>query len=174
MKRPNRARLSAVVLTFAAVAAACSGSADTGESSATSASDPLPTATFVTFDGEDVALASYTGRPLVVNFWASWCPSCVAEMSSAFRPAQQQLGDEVTFLGINIQDERPKALDLVAETGALFDLAEDETGELYTELGGLGMPFTVFVSAAGEVIERHNGPLTEQQLVDRINEFLLS
>jgi hypothetical protein len=75
---------------------------------------------------------------------------------------------------MNIADERDKALELVDETGALFDLAEDSSGELYTELGGLGMPFTVFVSADGQVLDVHNGPLTEDQLVDRINDVLLS
>ena len=50
--------------------------------------------------------------------------------------------------------------------------AEDPRGELYSELGGLGMPFTVFITADGEVVERHNGPLSEQQLRDKIAEEL--
>ena len=131
---------------------------------------PVPTLEFATFDGATATLADYDGRPLVVNFWASWCPSCVAEMSAAFRPVQEQLGDQVAFLGMNIQDERTLALRLVDETGVLFDLAEDPDGDLYTELGGLGMPFTVFVSADGLIVEEHNGPLTEGQLGDKIAE----
>jgi hypothetical protein len=94
-------------------------------------------------------------------------------MSAAFLPAQEQLGDQVAFLGLNIQDDRSRALELVDETGVLFDLAEDPDGALYTALGGLGMPFTVFVSADGQVLEAHNGPLTEDQLVDLISEVLL-
>ena len=74
---------------------------------------------------------------------------------------------------MNIADERAKALELVAETGVLFDLAEDPDGALYTALGGLGMPFTVFVSADGQVLDVHNGPLTEGQLIDKISEVLL-
>ncbi|MFQ5948770.1 MAG: TlpA family protein disulfide reductase [Acidimicrobiia bacterium] len=135
---------------------------------------PAPGLSFEMFDGSTATLADYQGRPLVVNFWASWCPSCVAEMSAAFRPVQQRLGDEVAFLGMNIQDRRGPALELVEETGVLFDLAEDPDGELYVELGGLGMPFTVFISEDGEVLEKHNGPLTEGQLEDMISEVLLA
>jgi len=134
---------------------------------------PAPITPFVLFDGSAASFADYKGTPLVVNFWASWCPSCVAEMSAAFLPAQQRLGDQVAFVGLNIQDERDKAEELAAETGVLFDLAEDADGALYVDLGGLGMPFTVFINADGDVVDEHNGPLTEGQLVEKIEEVLL-
>ena len=182
MKRSTKTRMTFLVGALALVAAACSGGSDQaathGGDGATVASqvqgDPVPTDTFETFAGETASLEDYAGRPVVVNFWASWCPSCVAEMSAAFLPAQQQLGEQVAFLGMNIADERSRAVELVAETGVLFDLAEDPAGDLYTALGGLGMPFTVFVSADGQVLDVHNGPLTEGQLVDKINHVLLS
>ena len=182
MKHSMKTRMTIVAGALAVLAAACSGAPDAadapeGDGATTSSQaqgDPIPTDTFETFAGETVSLADYAGRPVVVNFWASWCPSCVAEMSAAFLPAQQQVGEQVAFLGMNIQDERSRALELVEETGVLFDLAEDPDGTLYTALGGLGMPFTVFVSADGQVVDAHNGPLTENQLVDKINEVLLS
>jgi thiol-disulfide isomerase/thioredoxin len=182
MKHSMKARMTILTGALALVAAACSGGGDSLESSggdetastSIAQADPIPTATFETFAGETASLADYAGRPLVVNFWASWCPSCVAEMSAAFLPAQQQLGEQVAFLGMNIADERSKALELVRETGVLFDLAEDPEGGLYTALGGLGMPFTAFVSADGRVLDVHNGPLTEGQLVDKVNKVLLS
>ena len=68
------------------------------------AGEPAPPTPFLLFDGTEATFADYRGRPLVVNFWASWCPSCVAEMSAAFRPVQEQLGDRVAFLGMNTQD----------------------------------------------------------------------
>jgi cytochrome c biogenesis protein CcmG/thiol:disulfide interchange protein DsbE len=180
MKHLPSRRTAGLILALVLVAAACSGSSgESANSSLASATaedlgDPAPTKAFETFDGDVATLAKYEGRPLVLNFWASWCPSCVAEMSAAFLPAQVALGDEVGFLGMNITDERSKALELVEETGVLFDLAEDTNGELYTALGGLGMPFTVFISADGQVLDAHNGPLTEGQLVDKISELLLS
>ncbi|HZJ49168.1 MAG TPA: hypothetical protein VFD97_09085, partial [Acidimicrobiia bacterium] len=56
------------------------------------------------------------------------------------------------------------------DTGVLFDLAEDTQGDLYVDLGGIGMPFTVFIDASGNIVEKHNGPLNEQQLLDMIEE----
>jgi cytochrome c biogenesis protein CcdA/thiol-disulfide isomerase/thioredoxin len=135
---------------------------------------PDPVTEFTRFDGSTASFSDYRGRPVVVNFWASWCPSCVAELSAAIRPAQDRFGDRVAFVGINLQDERDRALELVEETGVRFDLAEDPNGSLYTQLEGIGMPFTVFISAEGEIVDDHNGPLTEGQLADRIEELLLT
>ena len=167
-------------LSLALVAAACSGSdahaddphIDDGATSTVTIDERLaaPASEFAMFDGSYATLADYEGRPLVVNFWASWCPSCVAEMSAAFKPAQQSLGDEVAFLGLNIQDDRDDAVRLAEETGVLFDLGDDPSGDLYLEFGGIGMPFTVFIDADGFIVEQHNGPLTETQLLDMVEQ----
>ncbi len=172
----NKLIAAALVAAFVAVAAvvAVTSLAGGDDAPATAAGPPLPDLAFERFDGTQASLADYRGRPLVINFWASWCPSCVAEMSAAFRPAQQELGDRVQFLGLDTQDERTAALRLVEETGVLFDLGDDPDGSLYVELGGLGMPFTLFVTADGAIAERHNGPLTRAQLTGKINEHFFS
>jgi thiol-disulfide isomerase/thioredoxin len=160
-------------LTIAATAIAFGAVTASGGDETIVGGPQAPSVAFERFDGSSATLADYRGEPLVVNFWASWCPSCVAEMSAAFRPVQQSLDDRVAFLGMNLQDERSRAIELVEETGVLFDLAEDRRGDLYTALGGLGMPFTVFIAPDGSVVHAHNGPVTEQQLTDLITEHLL-
>jgi len=169
--------LGVAAIAVVAVVALGGGSSETpgsasGSLAAATRGPAVPTTEFAFFDGSTATLAHYQGQPLVINFWASWCPSCVAEMSAALRPVQQQRGDEVAFVGFNIQDDRGRALALVEETGVLFDLAEDARGDLYTEFRGIGMPFTVFVSADGEIMHKHNGPVTEGQLNDLIDEHL--
>ncbi len=173
----TRLRLAAAVAALALIAAACGSAATTSESAPVTATQaPLgtqaPTTAFTTFDGMTVSLAEFRGEPVVLNFWASWCPSCVAEMSAAFRPVHEDLGGTITFLGMNIQDERALALELLEETGVGWINAEDPAGALYAELGGLGMPFTVVISAEGSVLETHNGPLDEGQLRTLITETL--
>ncbi len=182
---PNRstraARRAALVGTVAIVLAACGGAAGdsattepatVGASSAAAPTrDTAPEGEFVLFDGASASFADFAGRPLVVNFWASWCPSCVAEMSAAFRPVEREVGDEVTFLGLNIQDQRQAALRLLEETGVEWVSAEDPNGSLYTALGGLGMPFTVLIDEAGVVVDRHNGPLSQSQLRNKLAEL---
>ena len=170
----NRRRLLILSIVLTVVAAACGGAGGDSSnlSSATSApvGDPAPTTSFQTFDSAPATLADFTGKPVVLNFWASWCPSCVAEMSAAFRPVQQDLGADITFLGMNIQDDRVLADQLLTETGVEWINAEDPTGDLYVELGGIAMPFTVYLNADGRVVEKHNGPLTEDQLRQQIAE----
>ncbi|MEA3501837.1 MAG: TlpA disulfide reductase family protein [Actinomycetota bacterium] len=172
--------LASLGLALALVGAACSGSdghagtEPVGEAPASTVvvdpQDAAPLTEFKMFDGSSATFADYGGKPLVVNFWASWCPSCVAEMAAAFKPAQESVGAEVAFLGMNIQDDRDDALRLIEETGVQFDLGDDPLGDLYVEFGGIGMPFTVFIDADGRVVEQHNGPLTEAQLLDMIEE----
>lgn len=176
--------LTALGLALALVAAACSGqdvhtatgSPDQAASSTVvvDEDEAAPLTEFTMFDGSSATLGDYEGKPLVVNFWASWCPSCVAEMAAAFKPAQAGLGDTVAFLGLNIQDDRADAVRLIEETGVLFDLGDDPLGDLYVEFGGIGMPFTVFIDADGRVVDQHNGPLTETQLLDMIEEAFAS
>ena len=170
----SRYRPTIVIVALALIAAAC-GSGGEVQSSAPGTSSPgvppAPARVFELFDGSETSLADFRGRPVVLNFWASWCPSCVAEMSAAFRPVQERVGSEITFIGMNIQDVRSLADDLLAETGVRWTNAIDPDGDLYAELGGLGMPFTVFIDASGGIVEEHNGPLSEAQLVERISEL---
>ena len=171
MRTPPR-RLALLASAFALVIVACSGATDGDRSGISPGGDPAPTTAFTLFDGTSTSLASFSGQPVVLNFWASWCPSCVAEMSAAFRPVQGEIGDRVTFVGMNIQDDRALALELLDDTGVRWISAEDPDGDLYVELGGISMPFTVFISSDGEILDKHNGPLNESQLRDRISEVL--
>jgi cytochrome c biogenesis protein CcmG/thiol:disulfide interchange protein DsbE len=172
---PTRSRLAGLLAAAALVVAVCNGGGGHDDATSGAAVAALPDVPLIPFDGGPVVtLNDFVGdKPIVVNFWAEWCPSCVAEMSAAFKPVQERLGDRVTFLGINMQDVRERAIDLLDETGVQWISLENEDGSLHTELGGLAMPFTVFITPEGEIVERHNGPLNESALLDRIQEKLL-
>lgn len=132
----------------------------------------VPSDEFEMFDGSTATLSDWEGQPLVLNFWASWCPPCVGEMGDAFEPAHQEHGDQVAFLGVNVQDNRDLALDVVEQTGVTYDLADDPDGQLFAQLGGFGMPTTVFISADGKVVDTHSGALTREQLDAEIDDLL--
>ncbi|MDP8928205.1 MAG: TlpA family protein disulfide reductase [Actinomycetota bacterium] len=138
-----------------------------------SAGVAVPAQSFEMFDGSTASLADYGGRPLVVNFWASWCPPCVAEMPDLER-VHQQLAGQVVFLGINTQDTPDRAVDLATQTGVTYDLARDPAGELFQAFGVFGMPSTFFVSAEGEIVDRHTGIITAEMLLERIERVLLT
>ena len=180
LAQPRWLRLAGAMAALAIVASACSIAVDTAPegtgpdsgSAQQRGGTPAPPTPFLTFAGDETTLAAFAGRPVVLNFWASWCPSCVAEMSAAFRPVAADLGHEIAFVGMNIQDERALALDLLEDTGVEWINAEDATGALYAELGGLGMPYTVLISPEGRVLGAHNGPLDEAQLRTLIAETI--
>ncbi len=125
----------------------------------------------VDFDGDAFTLDEYRGTPLVVNFWASWCPSCAAEMP-AFESVYQDFKGEVEFVGINNNDNRQAALELARSTGVTYRLAEDAAGKAFAALGGTGMPTTVFIDASGGVVETVAGGLTGDQLTGLIEQHL--
>jgi thiol-disulfide isomerase/thioredoxin len=153
------------------VFAACGGDDDGSDDGADG--DAASGATFERFDGEEVTLADYAGRPLVVNFFANWCPPCVTEMP-AFEEVNQQYGDEVAFLGISVNESVEEAQALVDRTGVTYDLAREPQGNLVRELGGVGMPTTVLLTADGEVVEAHTGELSGDELTELIEAELLS
>ncbi|MCI0632582.1 MAG: TlpA family protein disulfide reductase [Actinobacteria bacterium] len=114
-----------------------------------------------------VEYAAYADRPLVINFFASWCPNCIAEMPE-FERVHGVLGDRVAFLGVSQSDARGASIDLARETGITYDTAIDERGEFFNAVGGQGMPTTIFVRPGGEIAEIWVGALdagTLRQLV---------
>lgn len=127
----------------------------------------LDTVAFTTFDDEVVPLASLRGAPVVVNFFASYCPPCIREMP-ALEAAHQAVGDEVRFLGLAMQDRPEEAQALVERTGVTYEVAQDPDGSVITALGGIVLPTTVLLDAEGDVVASHAGELTEEQLLELI------
>ena len=129
-------------------------------------SEELPGAdevAFTTFDGESVALRTLRGTPTVVNFFASTCAPCVKEMP-AIEEVHQALGSEVAFLGLAVQDRRSDARALVDRTGVTYRTALDPDGSVLNALEGILLPTTVLLDADGEVVARHTGELTAEEL----------
>lgn len=121
-----------------------------------------------TFDGRAVDLGHYVGRPMVVNFFASWCGPCAREMPD-FQAVHVARGDEVTFVGVSLQDTPEAAQALAERTGVTYDLVRDTESELFRAIGGTSMPTTVFISASGEIVDVHGGELPARMLEERID-----
>lgn len=125
------------------------------------------------FDGTPLDLADYRGQALVVNFWGSWCTPCVQEMPD-LQAVHESLGDDVAFLGVNVNDDPEDALEMVERTGVTYDLAVDVDGALVRELGVLTFPTTVLVLPDGTVIDSIQRQVDAGRLCDKINQSLLN
>lgn len=133
-----------------------------------------PDLSFDLFDGTRASIDDFAGTPVVLNFWASWCPACVAEMPD-FEKVHQEFGETVQFLGMDTQDtSRSAADDLVHSTGVSYLLASDPTGVIYREFGGIAMPTTVFIDASGNILDVHSGALFADDLAGRIDDLFFS
>ena len=127
--------------------------------------------TFDLFDGGTGTLADYEGTPLVVNFFASWCPPCVREMPE-FQEVFEQLDGRVAFLGLS-QDQSPQdALALVEKTGVTYDVGWDLDLEVYGATGSIAMPTTAFVSPSGELLDTFAGALDTDALAELVEDVL--
>jgi peroxiredoxin len=117
-----------------------------------------------TLDGEQVKLSDLRGQPVVINFWATWCPPCKAEMP-ALAAAAERYSERVTFLAVDV-GESAEAVEAFLETldaapTILLDEGGLTTGNQYMVRG---LPSTYFVDSDGRVRAVHVGPLTEPQI----------
>jgi cytochrome c biogenesis protein CcmG, thiol:disulfide interchange protein DsbE len=115
-----------------------------------------------------VSLAAFRGRPVVVNFFASWCVPCRKEMP-AFQEVSAQLQDRVTFVGVNHLDDRQGALRMVADTGVRYPTGYDPEGRIAASYGLFGMPTTLFVAPDGKLLETYTGEMSRDQLEKSIS-----
>ena len=132
----------------------------------------LPHEDWERFDGDGTAsLADYAGRPLVLNFFASYCVPCAREMPALQRVADE-LGDRVAVIGMNLADEEDAAEALVEQTGVTYDLGRDPHGDLAQALGVVNLPTTVFAAPDHRVVEVHTGALDEDELRQKITRLV--
>jgi cytochrome c biogenesis protein CcmG/thiol:disulfide interchange protein DsbE len=143
------------------------------DSGASESEAAAPEVTLECFDGSSQQLSELQGRPVVLNFWASWCPACISEMP-AFGEVHRRVGEQVEFIGINMQEvDLDAAEDLAEQTKVDYRLAHDRDGAIHRVFGGIGMPTTVFISSDGAVESVHAGALFEEDLTSIIESELL-
>lgn len=181
-----RVRVAAACLVLSTLAAACGGQE-------TRTAPPLPRCEpagligigesipldcrFERLDGTVFRLGDLVEeRPLVLNFWASWCTFCIAEMPD-FQRVYADLSDRVGFLGMDllgVDGETRAAAERFAErTGVGYPLAYDPGGLLYAHFAQRQiMPVTILVRRGGVVAHRRFGPLDERQLRALLAEHL--
>ncbi|MFQ5557480.1 MAG: TlpA family protein disulfide reductase [Acidimicrobiales bacterium] len=154
-----------------AVTAACgAGTSATNDTPPAGGADSIFDTELELFDtGQPTTLADFAGAPLVVNFWASWCPSCVGEMPD-FEQVHQEQGDTVTFIGIAVEDDPSSAEEIRRATGVTYVVGRDDQGRLPELLGVHGIPATAFISASSHLVELWVGPLDIDSLRAKIDE----
>ncbi len=144
----------------------------TGASGAARVNHPAPNFTLPLFSGGELTLSSLKGKPVVINFWASWCPPCRVEAPILEKVWQLYKDEGVTFVGVDIQDTEEDARAFIKEFGITYPNAKDASGRVTIDYGVSGIPVTFFVNREGLIVSRWVGDINETLLVDRIEEIL--
>lgn len=118
-------------------------------------------------DGKEVHLSDHIGKPIVLNFWASWCGPCQMEMPD-FNEKYQELGEEVQFLMINVTDGSretvEKASAFIEEQGYGFPVFYDTEFDAANTYGASSLPTTFFIDAQGKVTAQAKGAIDGETL----------
>lgn len=124
-------------------------------------------------NGQSVALSDFLGKPVVLNFWASWCPPCREEMPY-FSKLSQEYSD-VVFLMVDLTDgsreTKDKALEYVKDNGYSFDIYFDLDGSAGNTYAVQSIPTSVFVDKEGNISSKKIGSITESDLKSRIEKI---
>ena len=107
-----------------------------------------------------VVLAEYIGKPMVINFWASWCIPCRREAPILERGARRY-EDRVVFIGVDVRDFNGDAKKFVADYGVTYPIAYDGPGKLWEPWGITGLPETFFVDRSGTIVAHKVGQIVD-------------
>jgi cytochrome c biogenesis protein CcmG/thiol:disulfide interchange protein DsbE len=110
----------------------------------------------------DVSLAASAGKPTVVNFFAAWCEPCKDELPALRDAAATHIA--ITFVGIDHQDSRDDAVQMLEKFGVNYSAGYDPSGDVAARYALRGLPATAFIDAKGGLVELHQGALTAQAL----------
>lgn len=131
------------------------------------ATRPAPSFSIPLFEGGEFALGAQRGKPVLINFWASWCIPCEDE-AATLEAMSRAYKDRVVFIGVNVQDTDPLARGFLKRFNVTYPNGRDASGAVSVEYGMSGVPETYFVDRNGTLVRKWQGPLDEA----RIRQFL--
>lgn len=119
-------------------------------------------------DGDPIRLADYAGRPVWIVFWATWCPPCQQETPDIRAAYDDHEADGLVVVAIDVQEPVDIVREYASKYGLGYSIGLDTYGVAFERYGVFGLPTHYFIDRQGVIRDRYFGPLTRQQMEDRI------
>ncbi len=116
---------------------------------------------------ESLSLSDLKGKPLILNFWASWCSTCAEEASIIEAFWKKHSSEGVRILAIAVHDRMEDVRFVTKSLGKSYPIAIDDEGKTALNYGVTGVPETIFINAQGLVIHKETGPVTRALLEEK-------
>lgn len=136
------------------------------------AKEPAPDFTLSAINGRDFHLGDHKGKPILINFFASWCLPCREEMPVIEKIVREYGPKGVVFLGVAVDDTEEKMKDFIAKYGVTFPVGLDKTAAIQKSFDLYGIPTTYFINRQGIISYTHAGAVTEELLRHELDKLL--
>jgi len=159
-------------ISAAALAAFTCAAVPLAASAMARAGDPAPALSLPTSTGKTLALASYKGKAVYLNFFATWCPPCNSEAPSVGQLAGKYAKRGLAVIGIDELESAAKAQGFLTQYHLTYPAAVDTDGAALRDFGGIGLPVHVFIDRAGKVKLIHQGEMSPSEIEAAIKSIL--
>ncbi|TXT24302.1 MAG: alkyl hydroperoxide reductase [Gallionellaceae bacterium] len=136
------------------------------------AKEAAPDFKLALLDGSNFQLGSHKGKPVLINFFASWCLPCGEEMPAIEKIVHEYGPRGVVFLGISTDDTETNASNFIKKHGVTFPAGIDKSTEIQKAYGLYGIPTTYFIDKQGMVNYFHSGSVTEDLMRHELDKLL--
>lgn len=134
--------------------------------------DRAPDIAVADLNGQPIRLADFAGRPVIVNFWASWCIPCVDEFPVLAAAIEKHADARLAVIGIVYGDRSEAARSFAEEHHATWPVAMDPGGQVSRDYGVFAPPQSWLIGPDGTVVSRHIGAFTAEELAAALGQLV--